>query len=111
MKGTETVVVVMPEVARGGDWVDALRGDHREVLWCAGPRQGCPLLSGHALCELLERADLAVYDVDGVSVSFLARLFRAYPELDIRVCRDDCLRDGRHRPAMVARVGHHGALA
>lgn len=111
MKDHETVVVVTPDVERGADWTEALRGDHREVIWCAGPRQGCPLLSGHVLCELLEQADLAVYDVDGVSVSFLSRLFRAYPELDIRVCRDNCLRDGRHRPTMVARVGRHGALA
>ncbi len=97
---TRTIVVVSADETRRADWVDAISSQGRCVVACGGPFAGCVLMDGRLSCPTLDRADLAVYDLEAVHSLFLARLFRAHPGLAIRFARDE--RPGlRHRPVLL----------
>ena len=96
-----TSVVVcsaMPERRR--DWARILAADGACVVQCSGPLVDCPLVRGETACRLLRAADLAVYDLDSITATFLPTLLRRHPDRTMLFARDSVSPGGQHAPSV-----------
>lgn len=96
------VLVVSPCEGRRSDWSSVVADDRTVVETCPGPDVDCWLTRGHASCPLVAWADLALYDIDGITPSFLATLLQAHGGAAVVLARDRLVR-GQHRPSAVMR--------
>ena len=97
---TATFVVTSADPARRRDWASLFEEDGTRVLQCSGPLIDCPLARGETSCRLLDQADLAVYDLDSVTSTFLPLLRRAYAHRSLLFARDALTPGGQHRPSI-----------
>jgi hypothetical protein len=95
-----SVVVTSAVPERRRDWARLFREDGTRVLECSGPLVDCPLLRGESACQLLEDADLALYDLDSVTPAFLPALLRRYASLSVIFARDAFSPGGQHMPSV-----------
>ncbi len=101
MRATHPAFVVTSALpARRRDWASVFEEDGAEVRVCSGPLANCALLRGETRCPLLDRADLAVYDLDSVTSAFLPVLMRTYPHRSFVFARDTLAAAGRHEPSV-----------
>lgn len=95
-----TTLVVTASLERRRDWARPFEQDGTKAIVCSGPLVDCPLARGETRCALLDRADLAVYDLDSVTASFLPVLMRAYAHRTLLFARDALTPGGRHVPSI-----------
>lgn len=96
-----TVVVMSANAGRREAWAKLLERRGQRVLRCAGPLVACSLLR-HLECPLLVDADLALYDLNSTTPSFLARVRRLSPGHPMLFARDVETEDGERRPRVHA---------
>ena len=98
------VLIVSPDIERRRRWADFYRrSGAREILTCAGPEHnGCALYIGSRSCDLLRKADVAVYDVAGVTPAFVHRLLQTGSPIPMAFARDAHSGEDPHRPWIIA---------
>lgn len=97
------VLIVSPSEERRRDWTAVVEDDRTQVTTCPGPNEQCVLLRGlDETCPLVAKCDVALYDFDATTPSFLATLLRAHRAAEVVLVRDRMVR-GRHRPSVVLR--------
>lgn len=102
------VLIVSPSEERRRDWSAVVQDDRTTVETCAGPTSHCVLLCGLETCPRVARSDVALYDFDATTPSFLALLLRAHRSAEVVLVRDRMVR-GHHRPSVVLRRRPHVA--
>lgn len=95
-----TTVIVSASPERRRDWARPFERDGGRALGCSGPLVHCPLVRDETRCALLDRADLAVYDLDSLTASFLPVLMRAYAHRTLLFARDTLTPGGQHQPSI-----------
>ena len=98
------VLIVSPDHGRRRRWGDFYRrSGAREILNCAGPEHnGCALYIGDRSCQALQRADVAIYDVAGLTPAFVHRLLKTGAPIPIAFARDAHANEDPHQPSVIA---------